>query len=384
MKLIQDAVYNHVGLHHFTVQDPPMKNWLNQWPTYTQTTYKDQALMDLYGSQRDKTLMSDGWFTRMMPDMNQKNPYVSNYMIQHAIWCIEEFGVDGWRIDTYIYNDLAFMNRCNKALMDEYPKISLFGETWVHGVTNQAFFTENKFDIPFKSNLTGLTDFQTNLYGISPALIQNFGWTEGVNKLYQTLAKDFVYTDPMKHVIFLDNHDMTRFISQMEDDEEKLKTGIAWLLTCRGIPQLYYGTEILMKGRTNPDGWVRLDFQGGWEGDRQNKFTKAGRTDKENEMHDWTMKLANFRKNSSAIKTGKMMQYAPEDGLYVYFRYNYKQTVMCIMNTSDKGKEVDFSKFAERTKGFSSAKSISGNSIYLTRDKLTIPAKRMWVMELQK
>ncbi len=384
MKLIQDAVYNHVGLHHFTVQDPPMKNWLNQWPTYTQTTYKDQALMDLYGSQRDKTLMSDGWFTRMMPDMNQKNPYVSNYMIQHAIWCIEEFGVDGWRIDTYIYNDLAFMNRCNKALMDEYPKISLFGETWVHGVTNQAFFTENKFDIPFKSNLTGLTDFQTNLYGISPALIQNFGWTEGVNKLYQTLAKDFVYTDPMKHVIFLDNHDMTRFISQMEDDEEKLKTGIAWLLTCRGIPQLYYGTEILMKGRTNPDGWVRLDFQGGWEGDRQNKFTKAGRTDKENEMHDWTTKLANFRKNSSAIKTGKMMQYAPEDGLYVYFRYNYKQTVMCIMNTSDKGKEVDFSKFAERTKGFSSAKSISGNSIYLTRDKLTIPAKRMWVMELQK
>jgi glycosidase len=340
--------------------------------------------MDPYAAVSDKKIMSDGWFTRQMPDLNQRNPFVANYLIQHAIWSVEEFGVDGWRIDTYIYNDLDFMNSCNKALLVEYPAITLFGETWVHGTANQAYFTENNFNIPFKSNLPGVTDFQTNLYGIVPAMNQKFGWTEGVNRLYQTLANDFVYKDPMKHVIFLDNHDMSRFLSQVGDDVEKLKTGIAWLLTSRGIPQLYYGTEILMKGVSNPDGWVRLDFQGGWQTDTLNKFTKQGRNAKENEVHEWTSKLANFRKNSSAIKTGKMMQYVPEDGLYVYFRYDDRQNVMCVMNTSDKSKDIDFSKYAERTNGYTSVKNITANSIHLTNTKLTIPANRMVVLEMMK
>lgn len=385
MKLIQDAVYNHVGLYHFTVQDPPMKDWLHQWPKFTQTSYKEQPLIDLYGAESDKKVTSDGWFTRMMPDINHNNPYVANYLIQHAIWSVEEFGVDGWRIDTYIYNDLEFMNRCNKALMDEYPKLTMFGETWVHGVPNQAYFSQNNLtNIPFKSNLPGVTDFQTNLYGIAPAMNQPFGWTEGVNKLYSTLAADFLYKDPMQNVNFLDNHDMSRFLSQVGDDVEKLKSGIAWLLTVRGIPQLYYGTEILMKGVTNPDGWVRLDFQGGWAGDKQNKFTKEGRSREENEVHDFTSALANFRKQSSAIKTGKMMQYVPQDGLYVYFRYDNKQTVMCIMNTAEKEMEIDFAKYSERTQGFTSAKSVTGKQVYSTSKKTTIPAKRMWVLDLHK
>jgi glycosidase len=211
MKLIQDAVYNHVGLYHFFVQDKPTHDWLHEWPSYTNTNYKDQPLFDIHAAKTDQQRMSDGWFTRFMPDVNQNNPYVANFLIQHALWSVEEFGVDGWRIDTYIYNDLEFMNRCNQALLDEYPNISLFGETWVHGVAGQAFFTRNTFNIPFKSNLPGLTDFQTNLYGIMNAVNEPFGWTNGVNKLYQTLAADFVYEDPMKHVIFLDNHDMSRF-----------------------------------------------------------------------------------------------------------------------------------------------------------------------------
>lgn len=252
MKLIQDAVYNHVGSYHFTILDPPMKDWLNQWPKFTQTSYKDQAIIDPHGAPSDKKVVQSGWFTRQMPDMNQTNPYVANFLIQHALWSVEEFGVDGWRIDTYIYNDLDFMNRCNKALIDEYPSITMFGETWVHGTANQAYFTENYFNIAFKSNLPGVTDFQTNLYGIAPAMNQPFGWTEGVNRLYQTLANDFVYKDPMKHVIFLDNHDITRFLSQVGEDKEKLKSGIAWLLTCRGIPQMYYGTEVMMKGISKP------------------------------------------------------------------------------------------------------------------------------------
>lgn len=162
MKIIQDAVYNHVGLYHVTVQDMPMKDWLNQWPEYTNTSYKDQVLFDPYASPAEQKKMSDGWFTKMMPDMNQKNPYVANFLIQHALWTVEAFGIDGWRIDTYPYNDLAFMNRCNKALMDEYPRISLFGETWVHGLPNQSYFVENNYNIPFKSNLPASADFQTS------------------------------------------------------------------------------------------------------------------------------------------------------------------------------------------------------------------------------
>jgi glycosidase len=385
MKLIQDAVYNHVGLYHFTVQDQPMKNWLNQWPSYTNTTYKDQVLFDPYASQKDKNQMSNGWFTRMMPDMNQNNPYVANFLIQHAIWSVENFGVDGWRIDTYIYNDLNFMNRCNAALYNEYPKMTMFGETWVHGVLSQAYFTRNKMNVSFKSNLTGVTDFQTNLYGIAPAMNQPFGWTEGVNKLYSTLSQDLIYEDAYNNVNFLDNHDQTRFLTQVGDDVTKLKTGLMWLLTARGIPQMYYGTEILMKGSTSPyDGNVRLDFKGGWKNDTENKFLSSGRTAKENEMFDLVKTVANFRKNSSALTTGKFMQYVPQDGLYVYFRYDDKQTIMCVMNTDTKERSLNFSEYSERTKTFNAAKNIvTGNSITIS-SAVIIPSYEMLILELNK
>ncbi|MCE3283198.1 MAG: alpha-amylase [Chitinophagaceae bacterium] len=383
MKLVQDAVYNHVGVHHFTVTDPPMKDWLHQWPSFTQTTYKDQPLYDPYAAEVDKRKMLDGWFTRHMPDLNQDNPFVANYLIQHALWCVEEFGVDGWRIDTYPYNDLDFMNRCNKALMDEYPKMTMFGETWVHGVAAQAYFTRNKTNTAFKSNLPSVTDFQTNLYGIIPALTEKFGWTEGVNKLYSTLAGDYLYENPMNNVNFLDNHDKSRIYSVVNEDLDKQKMGIGWLLTTRGIPQMYYGTEVLMKGHTNPDGWVRLDFPGGWKGDSKSAFTKDGLDDREIEAQEWTKKIANYRKSSSAIKTGKLMQYVPDDGLYVYFRYDGKQTVMCIMNTSDKAKTVEFSKYPEMTKGIKSVKNITGEQP-TEGDSFLVEPKQMMILELVK
>src|SRR5665647_485072 len=226
IKIIQDAVYNHVGVYHFTVIDPPMKDWLNQWPTYTNTNYKDQVLFDPYASAVEKKQMSDGWFTKQMPDLNQKNPFVANFLIQHAIWTVEEFGIDGWRIDTYAYNDLNFMNRCNKALMDEFPHLTMFGETWVHGVINQSYFVQNNYNIPFKSNLQAPTDFQT-LWAITDAMTKDFGWTDGVNELYTTLAQDFVYKDPMRNVIFLDNHDLSRFFSVVGEDVMKYKASLA-------------------------------------------------------------------------------------------------------------------------------------------------------------
>jgi glycosidase len=316
-----------------------------------------------------------------MPDLNQSNPYVANFLIQHAIWSVEEFGVDGWRIDTYIYCDLDFMNRCNKALRDEYPKLTEFGEVWVDGTVNEAYFTQNNLNnTAFKSNLLGITDFQTLSHGIQPALKEQ----NGVNSLYQTLSNDIVYKNPLNNVIFLDNHDLTRFLSQVDEDEEKLKIAIAWLLTCRGIPQLYYGTEILMKGIKNPDGLVRADFLGGWKEDTINKFTAGGRTSKENEVHDWTSKLANFRKNSSAIKTGKMLQYVPQNGLYVYLRYDNNQTVLCVMNTSKDSTSFDFSNYAQGTKAFTRARSVTDDKVFQTNQKLAVRGNRMMILELLK
>jgi glycosidase len=383
LKMIQDAVYNHVGLDHFFVKELPTKDWLNEWPTYTNTTYKEQTLFDPHASAKDYKQMADGWFTRKMPDLNQKNPYVANFLIQHAIWSVEEFGIDGWRIDTYSYNDLEFMNRCNKALENEYPKITLFGETWVHGVINQSYFCQNNFNSPFKSNLQATTDFQLLFYGIQEALTKPFGWTDGINKLYTTTAQDFVYKDPMRQVIFLDNHDLPRFYSVLGENLDKYKMSLSWLLTFRGIPQLYYGNEHLMTGFTNPDGWVRLDFKGGWEEDAQNKFTAEGRTDNENEIFNHIKQLTHFRNKSSAIKTGKLMQYIPVDGLYVYFRYDKNQTVMCIMNTSDSDKEIDFSNYSERVKGFTSANNILDNSSFQLNNKLSIQSWKMVVLELK-
>src|ERR1035437_1237457 len=383
MKIIQDAVYNHVGLYDFTVQDLPMKDWLHQWTQYTNTTYKDQVLFDPYASEIEKKKMSDGWFTKLMPDLNQSNPYVANFLIQHAIWTVEEFGIDGWRIDTYAYNDLPFMNRCNKALTDEYPQLTMFGETWVHGVPNQSYFVQNNYNIPFKSNLQASTDFQT-LWGITDAMTKDFGWDDGVNKLYTTLAQDFVYKDPTRQVIFLDNHDMSRFFSVVNEDITKYQSSLTWLLTCRGIPQIYYGDELATTGTTSPsDGYVRLDFPGGWPGDKVNKFTSEGRTKKDQAIYEHIATLANYRKTSSALTTGKFMQYVPEEGVYVYFRYDNKQTVMVIMNTSKQEKKVTIEKYTERTNGFSKMKNIFTGKITALKDFST-DAKESGVYELIK
>jgi glycosidase len=385
MKLIQDAVYNHVGSYHFIVQDPPSKDWLHQWLHFTQTSYRYQPLMDPHAAAIDKKIMSDGWFTRQMPDLNQGNPSTANFLIQHAIWCVEMFGVDGWRIDTYMYCDLDFMNRCNKALTDEYPHITMFGEAWVDGVANQAYFAENVIHTPFKSNLQGVLDFQCNFHGIVPALTDTAGdRTNGLNQLYSTLSDDFLYKDPMRNVIFLDNHDMSRIFSQIGEDVGKQKMGIAWLLTCRGIPQLYYGTEILMKGIDNPDGWVRLDFPGGWTGDKKNAFTGEGLSSDEIAVQALVRKLGSFRKNSSALRTGRLMQYMPEKGLYIYFRYDATQTVMCIMNTGRDAAKIDFANYSERTAGFSQAADVVSGTAYPMNTVMSIPAGQFWVLQLQK
>ena len=382
MKLIQDVVYNHFGRFHFLVQDAPAKDWVHQWPTYTQTHYREQAVFDPYHSEADAKRMIDGWFTTEMPDINHENPMVEQYLTQNAIWSVETFGVDAFRVDTYKYCNVDVMNRLNKTLLDEYPKIFTFGECWVDGVASQAYYVENNYNLPFKSNLKATSDFSLLFGGIMPALNESNGWSNGVIKLYNTLASDYLYKQANNNVTFLDNHDMTRIHSSLGESIPKTKMAYAWLYTCRGIPQLYYGSELLMKGISNPDGWVRLDFPGGWAGDKKNAFTETGLTNEESDFLHYVQTLGTFRTKSSALKTGNMMQYIPEDGLYVYFRYDNNQTVMCVMNTDTKARNVNLSKYGERTNLFKSGKDIvTGNII---GSEFSIPSMSMQVIELIK
>ena len=382
MKLIQDIVYNHFGRFHFLVQDAPSKDWLHQWPTYTQTHYREQVLFDPYHSKSDEEKMINGWFTTEMPDVNHENIFVEKYLTQNAIWSVETFGIDAFRVDTYKYCNVEVMNRINKSLLDEYPKIFTFGECWVDGVSSQAYFVENNLNTPFKSNLIATSDFSLLFGGILPALNESNSWNNGVIKLYSTLAQDFLYKKASNNVIFLDNHDMTRIHSTLGESIPKTKMAYTWLYTCRGIPQLYYGSEILMKGISNPDGWVRLDFPGGWVGDVKNVFNEKGLNDNEQNFLHYIEFLGNYRKHASALKTGAFMQYLPDNGLYVYFRYDHNQTIMCVMNTDQNDRKVSLSKFKERTAGFKGGKNIeNGNTIGA---EFSIPAMTLQVIELTK
>lgn len=384
MKLVQDAVYNHVSVDHWMYRDQPTKDWFNNWPSYTGTSHKEQVLLDPYASAADKKVFLEGWFVPFLPDLNQRNPLLANYLIQHAIWSTETFHLDGWRIDTYKYNDQAFMNRCNEALLAQYPTIHLFGETTASSPYGLSYFVRNNMVYPFKSNLPGSCDFPLN-YAILDALNQNFSWDGGVNRLYATLSQDAVYADPMKMVTQLDNHDMDRYLSVIGDDMEKYKMGVTWLLTTRGIPSWYYGTEIAMKNFKDPtDAEVRRNFPGGFAGDRDNAFTQQGRSKKGNEAFSFIKKLANYRKATPALHSGKLMQYLPQDGVYVYFRYNVDKTVMIATNTTDKEKTLSADRFSERMSGFRTAKNALTEETLNNLSQITLPAKTAVVLELMK
>lgn len=384
MKLIQDLVHNHIGSQHWTMKDLPMQNWVHQWPSFTRSNFRAAPLMDPYSAAADRKQMTDGWFDLHMPDMDQSNPYVRKYFTQSHIWWIEYAGVDAFRLDTYPYNDADFMAEWAKAIKAAYPTFTFFGEIWVRSGPEQAFFVQgNTVNRGFDTALPGTTDFQS-LWAIGAALNEKPGWDEGAVRLYATLVQDYQYQDPMRNVVFLDNHDLSRFYSVVKENKNKYKAALAWLLTTRGIPQLYYGAEIGMKNFSSPDGLVREDFQGGWPGDKYNKFTTAGRNAEENELHDYIRKLAVYRKNNPVLKTGKLMQYIPQDNIYVYFRYNADKTVMIVLNPNEKEMTLPTARFTERTAGFSKGRDvITGSSVSLA-DSLRIPAETTLVLELER
>ncbi|SEA15405.1 glycoside hydrolase family 13 protein [Pedobacter hartonius] len=386
LKIIKDIVHNHMGTGHWIFKDMPMKDWVNEWPVYTQSSYRDEPVMDPHAAEADKKKMLDGWFVPSMPDMNERNPYVQNYLTQNHIWWIEYAGIDGLRLDTYPYNDPAYMADWAAKLKAEFPTLSIFGETLVNSVASQAYFTQgNTVNRGFDTQLPGVTDnmMKNTIY---EALNGKAGWTDGVFRLYNIVSQDFLYQDATRNVIFWDNHDMSRFYSMINEDIDKYKSGIALLMTMRGVPQLYYGTEILMKNYSNPDGLVRSDFPGGWTGDKMSKFTSAGRTSQENEAFNFVSRLAHYRKKSAALQEGKLIQYVPEDGMYVYFRLaagtNGNKDVMVILNPEDKAKMLNTARFAAQMKNTNSLINvISGEKLNTIKD-ITVPAKTTLVLEL--
>ncbi|MGL4632623.1 MAG: glycoside hydrolase family 13 protein [Leadbetterella sp.] len=382
IKVVQDAVYNHVGKNHWWIQDLPFKNWLNQWPEYTNTSYKDQPLIDPYASDYDKSRVQLGWFVPFLPDLNQKNPFLATELIQQALWNTETFRLDAWRIDTYFYNDLNFMNRCNSAILKEFPRIHIFGESWVNSVANQAYFMENNIQTSFKSNLPGNVDFQFCFSALA-ALNEKPGWNDGVQKLYQVLAQDYLYKNPNKLVTFLDNHDLDRYYSVIGEDFEKYKTGLIWLLTSRGIPQMYYGTEILMKNFKNPtDAEVRKDFPGGWQSDIENKFLPQGRNEKENMAFDFVKKLANYRKSSKALTEGQLKQFLPfDDGVYSYVRLFEKKGVLVISNTSGVEKTINLDRFKEVLNTKNTLRNVLDGTLIVSNSGLALKPKQSIVLE---
>ena len=385
LKIIQDAVYNHVGINHWILKDMPMKEWLNQWKTYTNTSYRDEPVVDiLHGNKSDFEIMQNGWFVPFLPDLNQKNPYVANYLIQHALWTVENFGIDGWRIDTYQYNDLPFMNRCNDALSNEYGNMYITGENSVNNIYSQAYHVKNNINLPFKANLPSANDFVLE-GAILEGLNQNFDWGKGFNKIYSVLSNDALYQNPDLNMTFLDNHDHDRFFSIVGEDMNKYKLGVGFLLTTRGVPQLYYGTENLTKNFKNPsDAEVRKDFEGGWVDDKVNKFLASGRTEKENEAFNFVKKLANYRKNSESLTTGRLTQYLPMDGIYVYFRHTKDKSVMVIMSQNKENRNLDTNRFMENIQGYISMKNVMTEELISDLKTLKIPANSFTILELQK
>jgi len=384
IKVVRDVVLNHIGDNHYWMKDLPTRDWINQWPEFTRTSYRAPTLLDPYVSQSDLKLFSDGWFDRSMPDLNQRNPHVANYLIQQAIWWIEWAGIDDLRVDTYTYSDQTFCTRWITTLLAEYPNLGIFGEVWEHSVAVVGFFADDQpmKKANFDSNMPGVIDFQL-CFAVRDALSREQGWADGIAKVYYTLAQDYFYKDPYKNQIMLDNHDMTRIYSHIGENPDKFKTGMAFLLTMRGIPQIYYATEILGTGFEAPShGNIRKDFPGGWPGDPANKFTAEGRTPLENDAFNFTRTLLRYRNATPALQTGKLMQFVPVDGVYVYFRYDAAKTVMVVLNFSNKEVTLDTARFAERMKGFSSAKNVATGETVSNLSKLMLGKNGPLVLEL--
>ena len=385
IKVIKDMVFNHFGNGHWWMKDLPMADWVNQWPEYTRSNFRAGTLSDPHAATSDRERMLKGWFDTMMADFNQKNPFVAKYLIQNSIWWVEFAGLDGIRMDTYPYSDKHFMAQWMKCLRNEYPDFSVVGEAWLNTTPQVAYWQEsNRNNDGYDSHLNYVFDFPLK-YAIGSAFNEGNGWSSGASKLYETISMDFLYTNPDNIVTFADNHDGDRFYSILGKDLRKYKMAMSFLLTTRGAPQIYYGTEILMTGLEHDGhGFIREDFPGGWPNDGVNAFTGMGLSEKQADAQAFTKALLNWRKNSKAIKQGKLKHYIPEEGVYVYFRYLQDEAVMVIINNNEESRTFKTDRFSENLDGYSSGTDIITRTYFDQLRMISVPAMTARVIELKK
>lgn len=389
LKVVMDMIFNHCGYDHPWVKDMPSKDWFNtpEWMKkgdsyYLQTSYKLTPVLDPYASKVDKRETVDGWFVRSMPDLNQKNPHVMTYLIQNSEWWIETIGIDGIRMDTYPYADRKAMSQWMKILNEEYPNFNTVGETWVTEPAYTAAWQKDSKLSKVNSYLKTVMDFsfydKINLAKHE----ETDAWWKGLNRIYNSLCYDYLYENPSSVMAFIENHDTDRFLENGKDTLA-LKQALALLLTINRIPQLYYGTEVLMNGTKEvTDGNVRCDFPGGFAGDKHNAFTAEGRTKAENAMFNWLSKLLKWRRNNMVITRGKQIQFIPYKGVYVIARQWNDQTILTILNGTSQPVTLPLDRYAEVIGNHQEAKDvISGRKVKLGSE-LQLKARDTKVIEL--
>jgi len=383
MKVVMDMIFNHCGDQHWWMKDLPCKDWINHQDGFVQTTHNLFTVMDVHAPQSEIDAMTDGWFVPSMPDLNQRNPLLADYLIQNSIWWVEYSRIDGIRHDTHPYVDFDFLAKWCKRIMEEYPGINIVGEAWYAAGAPLAWWQRNSKINEKQTHLKTVMDF--NLMTVYNQAFdirsnENNPW----RRVYEVIAQDVMYADLDNLLVFLDNHDTSRFLKAEETGLARFKQALAFLLTTRGIPQLYYGTEILMTGEKHEgDGMLRKDFPGGWAGDPVNAFTAAGRTALQNEAFDYLRKLLQWRKTNPAVASGKLIHYAPDwqTECYVYARIKDNHRVLVVLNGSNKTQTLSVEKYREVIGNAVSGKEvISGKTMDLKKD-IIIPAKGVYVID---
>ncbi len=381
--IIKDMIFNHCGSKHWWMDDLPTSDWINQWDEFTRTSYRGTTIVDPHAAEADFDLMNRGWFDRHMPDLNQENRLLADYLIQNSLWWIEYSGISGIRVDTQFYPCQRFMADWGWRVMYEYPYFNIVGEAWLPKASLVSYFQGGKLNHDgYNSHIPSVFDFP--LYdAVINAFNEEHSWNKGLIKLYDALAEDFLYPDPYSLVVFGDNHDTDRLFTSLNENIRSLELVITFLATTRGIPLMYYGTEILMTGlESSGHGYIREDFPGGWEDDKVNSFNRTGRSNIQNRAHDFISMLFNYRKQREVLHYGYLKHFVPENNVYVYFRYNDNETIMVVLNNSEQDQVIELSRFAEAINGFSSGSDIISNRSYKLEGTWEIPAKTPMVLDL--
>lgn len=386
--LIMDVITNHCGSEHWWIKDFPTDDWVNYQEEFKQgktiySSHRKSTIQDPYVTTIDKERFTDGWFVETMPDLNQRNPYMATYLIQNSIWWIEFADLYGLRVDTYPYSGADFMKKWSCAVMNEYPNFNIVGEEWHENQNIVSYWQGGKVQHDgYSSCLPSLMDFPMQTFLTEALNTSDNSFSGGWYGAYRGLGNDHVYADPYNLVILPDNHDMKRFYSQVNEDYDLFKLGIAYYLTMRGIPQIYYGTEIIMSS-TDDHGNIRTDFPGGWEGDKVNAITGEGLTDQQADAQQYFRNLLNWRKSAEAIHNGKILHYHPKDAVYVYFRYTDTKKVMVLLSKNEKEVTLDLDWYKQGLGNAKSGKDILSGKTHSLEGKLTVPAKSPMIIEVE-